>query len=214
MSIPPSMETGAASEGDAARLSRRHWQRAALETLTEGGIAAVTVPCLAKRLGVTKGSFYWHFESVDDLLRAALADWERIFTDERLAEFAAIADPRERLKPWLGEIGYDHPAQRLHLAIEGAADHPVVGKFFASVAAKRIDFIAKALHEAGLPRAEAAARAIAIHSAYLGFLRLNASAPRTVGAGRTRSNRARAIFSILAGLDRSTPTKARPRKRR
>lgn len=213
MSIPPSMETGASAGGDATRLSRRHWQRAALEMLTEGGIAAVTVPRLATSLGVTKGSFYWHFASIDDLLRAALADWERIFTDERLAEFSAIADPIERLKPWLGEIGHDHPAQRLHLAIEGAADHPVVGEFFAKVAAKRIDFIAKTLREAGLPRGEATVRAVAIHSAYLGFLRLNASAPRTVGTGRTRANRARAIFSLLGGLDRPASQPSRSRRR-
>ena len=61
-------------------------ERAALESLTEGGITAVTVPRIAKRLGVTKGSFYWHFKSVDELLGAALADWERIFTDERLQD--------------------------------------------------------------------------------------------------------------------------------
>jgi AcrR family transcriptional regulator len=212
MSIPPGMETAPAAAGDAARLSRRHWQRAALETLTEGGIAAVTVPRLAKRLGVTKGSFYWHFDSVDDLLRAALSDWERIFTDERLAEFAAIADPRERLDPWLSEIGHDHPAQRLHLAIEGAADHPVIGEFFARVSAKRIAFIARALRETGIPSAEAGARAIGIHAAYLGFLRLNANASQTVGSGRTRARHARTIFSLLGGLAR--PSAVKPGKRR
>ena len=201
MSIPPGMETAAAAGGEAARLSRRHWQRAALETLTEGGIADVTVPRLAKRLGVTKGSFYWHFESVDDLLRAALTDWERIFTDDRLAEFAGIADPRRRLAPWLREIGRDHPAQRLHLAIEGAADHPVIGEFFAKVSVKRIAFIASALRDAGIAAAEARARAIAIHAAYLGFLRLNANAPQTIGTGRARAKSARTIFSMLAGLD-------------
>lgn len=212
MSIPPGMEKPAAAGGVAARLSRRHWQRAALETLTESGIADVTVPRLARRLGVTKGSFYWHFESVDDLLRAALTDWERIFTDERLAEFAGVADPRRRLAPWLGEIGRDHPAQRLHLAIEGAAAHPVIGEFFAKVSGKRIAFIAGALRNAGIAGAEARTRAIAIHAAYLGFLRLGANAPQTIGTGRTRANSARAIFSMLAGLD--TPATNGRRRRR
>ncbi|MFO1109017.1 MAG: helix-turn-helix domain-containing protein [Bradyrhizobium sp.] len=214
MSIPPGMETAPAPGGDAARLNRRHWQRAALETLTEGGIAAVTVPRLAKRLGVTKGSFYWHFDSVDDLLRAALSDWERIFTDERLAEFAAVTDPRKRLEPWLSEIGQDHPAQRLHLAIEGAADHPVIGEFFARVSAKRIAFIARALREAGIAAAEAGTRAIAIHAAYLGFLRLNANAPQAIGAGRARARHARTIFSLLGGLDASASIKPARRQRR
>src|SRR6187397_907778 len=101
MSIPPSMERATAPESE--RLSRRHWQRAALESLTEGGIAAVTVPRIAKRLGVT------------------LADWERIFTDERLARFADVSDPKQRLEPWFAEVEKDHPAQKLHLAIAGAA---------------------------------------------------------------------------------------------
>lgn len=197
MSIPPSMECTTAREAEGPRLSRRDWQRAALATLTEFGIAEVTVPRLAKRLGVTKGSFYWHFRSVDDLFRSALEDWERVFTDERLAAFVSIVDPRKRLAPWLKEIERDHPAQRLHLAIEGAADHPVIGEVFARVAAKRIAFIADALRAAGLQATEASARAIAIHAAYLGFLRLYRSAPSTVGIGQARARNARRIFSIL-----------------
>src|SRR3546814_18257468 len=45
------------------RLSAEDWAQAALDLIAEHGVAAVAVEPLARRLGVTKGSFYWHFPS-------------------------------------------------------------------------------------------------------------------------------------------------------
>jgi len=198
MSIPTGMGDKKPPKPAAEHLSRRHWQRAVLESLIEGGIAAVTVPRIAKRLSVTKGSFYWHFRSIDDLLQAALEDWERIFTDERLAKFAAITDPEKRFEPWLTELERDHSAQKLHLAIASAADHPVIGAIFARVAAKRIKFIARSLREIGFSPRDANARAIAVHAAYLGFLRMAHHGPEIVGAGPTRARNVRIMFEALS----------------
>ena len=58
------------------RLSAEDWAQAALDLIAEQGVAAVAVEPLARRLGVTKGSFYWHFPSRDALLQAALERWE------------------------------------------------------------------------------------------------------------------------------------------
>ena len=57
------------------------WAEAALQLIAEAGLRALTVSVLASRLGVTKGSFYWHFTGRDDLLAAALGRWERSVTD-------------------------------------------------------------------------------------------------------------------------------------
>ncbi len=57
------------------RLSRGDWIAAALQALTEGGVANVRVEVLAKTLKVTKGSFYWHFTDRNDLLVAMLEHW-------------------------------------------------------------------------------------------------------------------------------------------
>src|SRR5690606_6770697 len=54
------------------RLSAEDWAQAALDLIAEHGVASVAVEPLARRLGVTKGSFYWHFPSRDALLQAAL----------------------------------------------------------------------------------------------------------------------------------------------
>ena len=58
------------------RLSADDWVAAALDTLITDGIGAVKVLPLAKKLGVTRGSFYWHFENHEALLTRLLEVWE------------------------------------------------------------------------------------------------------------------------------------------
>jgi AcrR family transcriptional regulator len=56
------------------------WIEAAFDALSEGGIEAVRVDPLAKRLGVTRGSFYWHFKDRDALHKAMLKQWRKAAT--------------------------------------------------------------------------------------------------------------------------------------
>jgi AcrR family transcriptional regulator len=79
------------------RLSREAWITGALDALAEDGLDALAVEPLARRLGVTKGSFYWHFASRDDLLRAVLDQWEHDGVDAILREIGAQGDPRSAL---------------------------------------------------------------------------------------------------------------------
>src|SRR5689334_11922394 len=58
-------------------LTAEDWADAALDALATGGLEAVAVEALARRLKVTKGSFYWHFGNRDELIKAALEAWER-----------------------------------------------------------------------------------------------------------------------------------------
>jgi AcrR family transcriptional regulator len=58
------------------RLGRDDWMRAGRMALLTGGPAAVRVERLATDLGVTKGSFYWHFADRGELLEALLREWE------------------------------------------------------------------------------------------------------------------------------------------
>jgi len=57
------------------QLDRDSWITAATDVLAEEGIAGLRVEVLAKRLKVTKGSFYWHFQDRRDLLLAILTQW-------------------------------------------------------------------------------------------------------------------------------------------
>jgi AcrR family transcriptional regulator len=77
-------------------LSRHDYLAVGLDLLAEGGVSAVTVAALCERLGVTKGSFYHHFDGVPAFHLALLAAWE----DEayRNIEMArAVADSHRRL---------------------------------------------------------------------------------------------------------------------
>jgi AcrR family transcriptional regulator len=58
------------------QLDREAWILGAMEILAEEGIAGLRVEVLAKRLKVTKGSFYWHFQDRHDLLMAVLESWK------------------------------------------------------------------------------------------------------------------------------------------
>lgn len=58
------------------RLTQDAWIDAGLDALAELGPEALKAEPLARRLGTTKGSFYWHFKDVPDFHRALLARWE------------------------------------------------------------------------------------------------------------------------------------------
>lgn len=70
-------ETARKVKTDAPKLDATAWTNAALEDLAIGGIQSVRVETLAKRLAVTKGSFYWHFKDRSALHENMLAHWRR-----------------------------------------------------------------------------------------------------------------------------------------
>jgi len=57
------------------QLVSEDWAETAIEALIEGGVELVQITELARRLSITRGSFYWHFENRDDLLASVLMTW-------------------------------------------------------------------------------------------------------------------------------------------
>lgn len=58
------------------RLGKSDWTDAAISTLLYEGIDAVQITRLAKTLGVSRGSFYWHFDDRQALLNAMVCVWQ------------------------------------------------------------------------------------------------------------------------------------------
>lgn len=58
------------------RLTRDDWLAAGLAALCEGGPGALGAEPLSRRVGATKGSFYWHFDDVPAFHAAVLALWQ------------------------------------------------------------------------------------------------------------------------------------------
>ena len=50
------------------RLSASDWVDVGFTFLGDEGIQGIKIDRMAERLGVTKGSFYWHFKDLDDFL--------------------------------------------------------------------------------------------------------------------------------------------------
>ncbi len=64
------------------RLSANDWILVAYRRLVREGVATVRVETLARDLGATKGSFYWHFRNLAALKAAMLARWVQLATDD------------------------------------------------------------------------------------------------------------------------------------
>ncbi|MCE5231980.1 MAG: helix-turn-helix domain-containing protein [Mizugakiibacter sp.] len=163
----------AASKQERTRLSADDWELGALELIAEQGVSALAVEALARRLGVTKGSFYWHFRTREALLKAALARWERDDDRALVADVDPIPDPRERLRELFRRVAREVQPHRIYAALLKALDHPQVLPLMARVSQRRMDFLALAYRQTGMDRTTALNRARLAYAAYVGFLQLN-----------------------------------------
>ena len=152
-------------------LTRDDWARAALEAIAQGGVRALTIEDLAERVGASRGSFYWHFETREDLIAAALELWEAESTTDRLPELEAIEDPLKRLRTLLRAV-YEAPVDAAELMLSTAGDDPLVAPVFARVVARRMKVLRRIFTELGMPRAEAVDRAWLAYSFYVGHHQL------------------------------------------
>jgi len=71
-----------------SRLDREEWLARALEVLGKQGAGELTVESLARQLGVTKGSFYWHFKDRANYFRQLIEYWDEFFTQTVIAEIS------------------------------------------------------------------------------------------------------------------------------
>jgi AcrR family transcriptional regulator len=185
------------------RLSQQAWVEAALEAIAVGGLAAIAVAPMAKRLGATKGSFYWHFPNRDALIEAALAEWEQSTTTRVIAEVnSASEDPLVQLRVLFTRVTELAERDRIELALLATADHPTVRPVLDRVTRRRIEFTAELFRRLGFSPTNASRRALLAYSAYVGHAQLVHATPqllpRTQAAGRAYLN------DILAALTSSS----------
>jgi AcrR family transcriptional regulator len=173
-------KTGRARLGEPT-LTASDWAEAALQLIAEKGLAALTISALAARLGVTKGSFYWHFTGRDALVAAALGRWEQSVSDI-IRSLDAIPDPRRRLELILDAASQPPRSRSLYAALAEAAEDPVVRTVLQRVASARIDYLEQCYRSLGLARPLARATAVFAYAAYRGLLQLAHEAPASLPA--------------------------------
>jgi AcrR family transcriptional regulator len=65
-----------------ASVSKEQWIEQGLETLRTKGYSELSIVKLAKKLGVTRGSFYYHFSSLNELIDEMIANWEEVVVNQ------------------------------------------------------------------------------------------------------------------------------------
>jgi AcrR family transcriptional regulator len=133
-------------------------------------VDGVRIEPLAARLGVTKGSFYWHYRDRAALLSALLSDWERRATQAVITLVDASSDtPRERLAELIRVTTRAPQAPDAEHAIRawGAQAAPVRRRL-ARIDARRETYVAELLVAAGVPSDRAAHRARGLYLALIG----------------------------------------------
>jgi AcrR family transcriptional regulator len=191
----------------ARRLTQQAWSQAALEAIARGGLASVAIVPLAKQLGATKGSFYWHFSNRQALIKAALADWEQSHTATVIAEIeAASGDPLQQLRLLFKRVTELAARDRIELALLATADDPTVQPVLDRVTRRRIAFAGELFHRLGFSRAQAERRARLAYTAYLGYAQLLHSTPQLLP--HTGAARRAYLDDVLAALT-SPPSPAR-----
>lgn len=164
-------------------LSAEDWAEAALEVMAAGGLAAVAVEPLARRLNVTKGSFYWHFANREALLKAALDLWERRETLDVISGLEHEPDPQERIFKVFRRANSSYKAGRLYLALAAASDDPHIGEVVRRVSKNRLAYMQTCYRDLGMPEREAALWSTFAYATFIGNQQVHRDAPEQFPSG-------------------------------
>lgn len=126
---------------------------------------------LAKALGVSKGSFYWHFDDRAALLQAVVHAWEREGTLDIIEAVEAHSDDAaNRLSALLERIfGAPSELDGFEAAVRAwAAIDDEVKEVVRRVDSRRLRFVAELLRAAGIAKLEARRRAQLLYCVLIG----------------------------------------------
>lgn len=156
------------------RLARGDWVKAGLKALARDGASALKADRLARELGVSRGSFYWHFADVEAFHRAVLEGWKAVAYEDIVARLAQIEGDR------LGALvsGALQSDTKLEKAVRAWAAHDAAARAMVkAVDARRIGYMEQELVALGQTRRTAGARARVIYWTWLGSFLAGEAAP-------------------------------------
>jgi AcrR family transcriptional regulator len=161
----------------ANQLSAKDWLDQGLKALAQYGFTALKAEPLAKAMGVSRGSFYWHFADVEAFHAAILKYWREVAAERIIADVEAATDndnpPQRLLRRVFGEKLALENAVRSWAAVDPAARAAVQ-----AIDRRRLAYVENLLRASGLLPDVARARAQILYWAFLGFASSDRPLPR------------------------------------
>lgn len=161
----------------ADQLSAKDWLDQGLKALAEHGYTALKAEPLAKALGVSRGSFYWHFADVEAFHAAILKHWREVAAERIIAEVEASAGGENPLQLLLRRVFGERLA--LERAVRSwATVNPAARAAVQAIDRRRVRYVQGLLGSSGLSPDVAGARAQILYWAFLGFALTDSLLPR------------------------------------
>src|SRR5712691_12076500 len=152
----------------ADQLSAKDWLEQGLRTLASYGFTALKAEPLAKAMGVSRGSFYWHFADIGAFHAAILKHWREVAAEQIIANLDAASDNRDRLPLLLrqafgGKLALEN-AVRTWATVDPAARSAVQ-----AIDRRRLAYVESMLRASGFSPGVARARAQIFYWAFVGY---------------------------------------------
>lgn len=155
-----------------ARLTKTDWLKKGLQVLSQKGYNHLRLEYLCEQLGVTRGSFYHHFEDINDYVDKLMEYWEdnsNAIMDQVADSGGTALDRLNRLQQDVFEI-----SAKLEVVVRAwATFNKTVLKYMRRIDRKRIDFITELYLEHGYPERAAETTAKIEYMAYVGAQNLH-----------------------------------------
>ena len=149
------------------RLTAQDWIDFALTTFAHEGFDALKADVLARRIGVSRGSFYWHFSDLGTFHARVIEHWRQVATEAIIADIERHQARKERLEALLRRAFGD--ASKLDIRMRSWADNNAqAARALSNVDRRRQEYIRQLLVEAGVAVSLAATRAQLLYWTYLG----------------------------------------------
>lgn len=159
--------------GGRTQLDPERWVDTAIDVLAREGVAGLRVEVLAKRCGVTKGSFYWHFKDRQALLDAVLERWrEGRIRDIEKTTSVQPGQEREQLHYAIEVYGAsrNRKGMSIELAVRDWARHDArAASVVESVDLYRLECTRRLFVASGMSDAEAKSRSLLLYACVFGL---------------------------------------------
>jgi len=150
------------------QLSAQDWLDQGLKTLAKAGFTALKAEPLAKAMGVSRGSFYWHFTDISAFHAAILRHWREIAAEQIIAGVEAAAGTENALAVLLRRVFGERLTLERAVRIWASVD-PAARAAVQAIDRRRLGYVESLMMQSGLSTEVARARAQILYWAFLGF---------------------------------------------